>query len=351
MKSKSDTGVLMFFNPFYIFTRGVAIDLGTVNTLIATKGHGITLREPSAVAVSADEAREVIACGEEALRMAGRTPGGVNIVWPLRDGVIADYRLTAEMLKRFLEKALGKRSGALGLRLAMCLPLCVTDVERRALEEAAKAVGARDVLLLDEPIAAALGAGMPVFEPVGSMVADIGGGTTDIAVLSLGGVAASISIRTGGRHIDAAISEYVAKQYALALGERTAEEVKLTLAMALPGGLERMQVRGRSLENGLPARAVLNAGEISHAVAPVVRRLVDGVKRVLADTPPELAADLMDTGMTLTGGGALLPGLDKLLTHETGLPVHVAESPLDCVALGALQLISGRDAIANAEYA
>ncbi|HWQ58423.1 MAG TPA: rod shape-determining protein [Clostridia bacterium] len=341
----------MSFNPFYFLSRAVAIDLGTVNTLIALKGRGIVLREPSAVAVTADEYREVIACGEEALRMAGRTPGGVNIVWPLRDGVIADYGLTAEMLKRFLEKAIGRRNGALGTKLAMCLPLCVTDVERRALEEAAKAVGARDVLLIDEPVAAAIGAGLPVFEPVGSMVADIGGGTTDIAVISLGGIASSLSLRTGGRHIDAAISDYVAKQYNLSLGERTAEEVKLTLAMALPGGMERMQVRGRSLENGLPARVVLNSGEISHAIAPVVRRLTDAVKRVLSETPPELAADLMDSGLILTGGGALLPGLDRLLAHETGLAVRAAEAPLDCVALGALRLLGGRESLDGAEYA
>jgi rod shape-determining protein MreB len=341
----------MIFNPFYMFSRSVAIDLGTVNTLIAIKGRGIMLREPSAVAVTADEYRTVIACGEEALRMAGRTPGGVNIVWPLRDGVIADYNLTAEMLKRFLEKTFGRRNGALGARLAMCLPLCVTDVERRALEEAAKAVGARDVLLIDEPVAAAVGAGLPVFEPIGSMVMDIGGGTTDIAVLSLGGIACSLSLRTGGRHIDAAIAEYVAKQYNLALGERSAEEVKLTLAMALPGGMERMQVRGRSLENGLPTRTVLNSGEISHAAAPVIRKLTEAVKRVLSETPPELAADLMDNGLTQTGGGALLLGLDRLLAHETGLPVQRAKDPLDCVALGALALIGNRDAGDAAEYA
>ncbi|HOG00094.1 MAG TPA: rod shape-determining protein [Clostridia bacterium] len=341
----------MSFNPFEFLSRAVAIDLGTVNTLIAIKGRGIVLREPSAVAVTADEAREVIACGEEALRMAGRTPGGVNIVWPLRDGVIADYTLTAEMLRRFLELAVGRRNGALGKKLAMCLPLCVTDVERRALEEAARAVGARDVMLIDEPLAAAVGAGLPAFEPVGSMVADIGGGTTDIAVISLGGIASSFSLRTGGRHIDAAIADYVARQYNLSLGERTAEEVKLTLAMALPGGMERMQVRGRSLENGLPARVVINSGEISHAISPVIRKLTDAVKRVLSETPPELAADLIDTGVTLTGGGALLPGFDRLLAHETGISVRAAESPLECVALGALRLLGDRDALEGAQLA
>ncbi len=341
----------MRLDPFFLFSRAAAIDLGTVNTLIALRGRGIVLCEPSAVAVTADERREVIACGEEALRMAGRTPGGVAIVWPLRDGVIADYRLSAEMLKRFLEKALGRRNGALGARLAMCLPLCVTEVERRALEEAARNVGAREVLLLDEPMAAALGADLPVFEPMGSLVVDIGGGTTDIAVLSLGGVAASLSLRTGGRHIDAAIAEYVAAQYELALGERTAEEVKLTLASALPGGMTRMQVRGRSLKTGLPAHVVLNAGEISHAVAPVVRKLVESVKRVLADTPPELAADLMETGLTLTGGGGRLPGLDRLLALETGLAARVAEDPIECVARGALMLLDNRESKLGAELA
>ncbi len=341
----------MSFNPFAFLSRAVAIDLGTVNTLIAIQGHGIVLREPSAVAVTADEAREVIACGEDALRMVGRTPGGVNIVWPLRDGVIADYTLTAEMLRRFLEMAVGRRNGALGKKLAMCLPLCITDVERRALEEAARAVGARDVLLIDEPLAAAVGAGLPAFEPIGSMVADIGGGTTDIAVISLGGIASSLSLRTGGRHIDAAIADYVAKQYNLSLGDCTAEEVKLTLAMALPGGMERMQVRGRSIESGLPTRVVINSGEISHAISPVIRKLTEAVKRVLAETPPELAADLMDTGLTLTGGGALLPGLDRLLAHETGIAVRAAQAPLECVALGALRLMGDRDALEGAQFA
>ncbi len=341
----------MSFNPFAFLSRAVAIDLGTVNTLIAIQGHGIVLREPSAVAVTADEAREVIACGEDALRMVGRTPGGVNIVWPLRDGVIADYTLTAEMLRRFLEMAVGRRNGALGKKLAMCLPLCITDVERRALEEAARAVGARDVLLIDEPLAAAVGAGLPAFEPIGSMVADIGGGTTDIAVISLGGIASSLSLRTGGRHIDAAIADYVAKQYNLSLGDCTAEEVKLTLAIALPGGMERMQVRGRSIESGLPTRVVINSGEISHAISPVIRKLTEAVKRVLAETPPELAADLMDTGLTLTGGGALLPGLDRLLAHETGIAVRAAQAPLECVALGALRLMGERDALEGAQFA
>ena len=341
----------MRLNPFYMLARAVAIDLGTVNTLVALRGRGVVLNEPSAVAITADERREVVACGAEAIRMAGRTPGGVTIVWPLRDGVIADYRLSAELLRRLLERAFGRRNGALGTRLAMCLPLCVTDVERRALEEAARAVGAREVLLLDEPMAAALGAGLAVFEPLGSMVVDIGGGTTDIAVVSLGGIASSLSLRTGGRHIDAAIAEYVARQYNISIGERTAEEVKLTLASALPGGMERMEVRGRSLETGLPARVVINAGEVCHAVAPVIRKLVEGVKRVLAETPPELAADLMDSGIMLTGGGALLPGLDRLLRNETGLTAHVAQDPLMCVAEGALSLVDNREAMTRAQFA
>lgn len=330
--------------------RNIAIDFGTVNTLIAIKGRGIVLREPSAVAIASDGQREPLAFGGEAMRMLGRTPGGINVVYPMRDGVVADYELSAEMLKYFIQMALGHKVGALGVRLVLCLPLCVTEVERRALAEAARGAGARDVLMLDEPLAAAVGAELPVFEPVGSMVADIGGGTTDVAVLALGGIAASASVRTGGTHLDAAIREHVQKAHGVMIGERMAEEIKITIGNAMPGGTQRMQVRGRKLDTGLPTSLILNAGEIAHAIAPAVSRIIAAIKDALSVTPPELAGDLYSSGITLTGGGAQLQGLDKLVAQETGMPVYVEESPLDCVALGALRMLDRQEAFTEVAH-
>ena len=340
----------MCLNLSGLLMRNIAIDFGTVNTLIAIKGRGIVLREPSAVAVSADERREPLAFGREAMQMLGRTPGGINVVYPMRDGVVADYALSAEMLKYFIQAALGHKVGALGVRLVLCLPLCVTEVERRALADAARGAGARDVLMLDEPLAAAVGADLPVFEPIGSMVVDIGGGTTDVAVLALGGIAASASVRTGGTHLDAAIREHVQKAHGVMVGERTAEEIKIALGNELPGGTERMQVRGRKLDTGLPTSLILNAGEVAHAIAPAVQRIVAAVKDALSETPPELAGDLYCGGITLTGGGAELRGLDRLISQETGMPVRVEESPLDCVALGALRMLDRQEAFAEAAH-
>ena len=330
--------------------RNIAIDFGTVNTLIAIKGRGIVLREPSAVAIASDGQREPLAFGGEGMQMLGRTPGGINVVYPMRDGVVADYELSAEMLKYFIQMALGHKVGALGVRLVLCLPLCVTEVERRALAEAARGAGARDVLMLDEPLAAAVGAELPVFEPVGSMVADIGGGTTDVAVLALGGIAASSSVRTGGTHLDAAIREHVQKAHGVMIGERMAEEIKITIGNAMPGGTQRMQVRGRKLDTGLPTSLILNAGEIAHAIAPAVSRIIAAIKDALSATPPELAGDLYSSGITLTGGGAQLQGLDKLVAQETGMPVYVEESPLDCVALGALRMLDRQEAFTEVAH-
>lgn len=341
----------MLFSSDGFMLRAAAVDLGTVNTLIAVKGQGIILREPSAVAIRTQDEREIVAVGRDALEISGKTPGGVSVVWPLREGVIADGALAAEMLRRFMAKALRRKNGVLGRRLAMCMPLGVTKIERAALEEAAKAAGAREVLMIDEPVAAAFGANLPAGEPRGTLVADIGGGTTDIAVLSLGGIVESVSLRLGGRHIDEAIREYVARQYGLLIGDRTAEDIKLAMASALPGGMERMQALGRSVKTGLPASCIVNSGEISHAVSPAVRRIVDGIRNVLAVTPPELAADIMTYGITLTGGGASLPGLAKLVEHETGVATQAAEAPLDCVALGALALLEAPEAFENARFA
>ncbi len=328
--------------------RTVAVDLGTVNTLIAVKGRGIVLREPSAAAVAAGNPQEPLAFGREALQLVGRTPGGIHVVYPLKDGVVADYAIAAAMLRYYIEQAVGRKVNAMGIRLVLCLPLCVTEVERRALAEAAKEAGAREVLLLDEPLAAAVGAGLPVFEPAGSMVVDIGGGTTNAAVIAFGGIAASASIRTGGTHIDGAIREHVQKAHGLLIGERTAEDAKIRLGSALPGGAEQMEVKGRRLESGLPDSVNLTAAEIAHAMAPEIRKIMEAVKEALAQTPPELAGDLYTNGIMLTGGGAKICGLDKLLSHETGMPVSVGADPLDCTVLGAFSMLEREESFVSA---
>lgn len=335
----------MFFSAGALFGRAAAIDLGTVNTVVAIEGRGIVLNEPTAAAVYTEAQRErgIISSGADAERLYGRTPGGVNIIYPMKDGVIADISAVGDMLGDFFVKAFGRRRGAAGARLTICLPLCATELEHRALTDAVKACGAREATIIPEPLAAAAGAGMDIFAPVGSMVVDIGGGTTDTAVISYGGIAANDSIKTGGRHIDGAIADYIAAQYGVRIGEKTAEEIKLSLGAALIGGMERRQFKGRSLKTGLPECVALTGGEVSHAIAPTVRKIVDSVRRTLSETPPELAADLIDTGIVLTGGGAKLKGLDKLISHETGLKVSIAEDPMYCVALGALKLGSGED--------
>ena len=333
----------MFFSIGALFGHAAAIDLGTVNTVVAIEGRGIVLSEPTAAAVytEAQRGRGIISSGTDAERLYGRTPGGVNIIYPMKDGVIADISAVGDMLNDFFIKAFGRRRGAAGARLTICLPLCATELERRALTDAVRACGAREAVIVSEPLAAAAGAGIDVFAPVGSMVADIGGGTTDTAVISYGGIAASDSIKIGGRHIDRAITDYVAAQYGVMIGEKTAEEIKLSLGAALIGGTERKSFKGRSIKTGLPESVMLNGGEVSHAIAPTVRKIVDSVRRTLAETPPELAADIADTGIMLTGGGAKLKGLDKLISHETGLRVSVAEDAVYCVAIGALKLCSG----------
>lgn len=334
----------MFFSAGALFGRAAAIDLGTVNTVVAIEGRGIVLNEPTAAAVYTEAQRErgIISSGADAERLYGRTPGGVNIIYPMKDGVIADISAVGDMLGDFFIKAFGRRRGAAGARLTICLPLCATELEQRALTDAVKAA-VRGSNNNPGTLAAAAGAGMDIFAPVGSMVVDIGGGTTDTAVISYGGIAANESIKTGGRHIDGAIADYIAAQYGVRIGEKTAEEIKLSLGAALIGGMERRQFKGRSLKTGLPECVALTGGEVSHAIAPTVRRIVDSVRRTLSETPPELAADLIDTGIVLTGGGAKLKGLDKLISHETGLKVSIAEDPMYCVALGALKLGSGED--------
>ena len=326
----------------------VGIDLGTASILVYVRGKGIVLREPSVVAVEKITGR-ILAIGEEARRMLGRTPGTIAAVRPLRDGVISNYDITERLLHYFLKKVVGTRV-FFKPRVVVCVPSGVTEVEKRSVIDATEEAGARHTYLIEEPIAAAIGAGIDIAEPRGNMVVDIGGGTTDVALISLGGAVLSDSIKIAGDKFDDAIVRYMRKKHNLLIGERTAEEIKIALGNALPGGTERMQVRGRKLDTGLPTSLILNAGEVAHAIAPAVQRIVAAVKDALSETPPELAGDLYCGGITLTGGGAELRGLDRLISQETGMPVRVEESPLDCVALGALRMLDRQEAFAEAVH-
>lgn len=323
-------------------TRDVGIDLGTVNTLVWGRGRGVLLREPSVVAV--DEATgRVVAVGEEAFRMIGRTPGGVTARRPLREGVVADYALTEAMLRHFLQRA-GAGRGLLRPRVMLSVPSDITTVERRAVVEAALQAGARQVLLIEEPVAAALGAGLDVTEPAATMVVDVGGGTTDVALLSMGGVVMSRSVRVGGNRMDEAVARFVRQQFNLVIGERAAEELKIRLGTAVP---ERRDdgctVRGRDAATGLPRTVYLTAAQIHAALREPLAEIVAAVRWVLERTPPDLAADLLDRGIVLTGGGSLLRDLDLLLARETGLPVRLADDPLASVVLGTAQCLEHLD--------
>jgi len=318
---------------FNAFTKDMGIDLGTANTLVYLSGKGIIVREPSVVAIQTNT-KEVLAVGEEAKRMIGRTPGHIVAIRPLSDGVIADFDVTQSMLKYFINKA-AKRRSFFQPRVVVCVPSGVTEVEKRAVEEAAIQAGARDAYLIEEPMAAAIGAGLPVQEPTGSMVVDIGGGTTEVAIISLGGIVTSRSIRIAGNELDEAIVYYIKKEYSLMIGERTAEEVKIQIGSAdLKNKEEKMLIRGRDLISGLPKTIEISSIEIHDAMKEQIASIIDAIKFTLEKTPPELASDIMEQGIMLTGGGALLEGLDRLVKKETGMPVHIAEDPLDCVALG-----------------
>lgn len=311
----------------------VGIDLGTANILVYVKGRGIVLREPSVVAVDKDT-DSVLAIGEEAREMIGRTPGNIVAIRPLRDGVIADYDMTEAMIRYFLEKVVG-RSFIFRPRVMICIPTGVTVVEKRAVQEAAEQAGAKKTELIEEPIAAALGAGIDIAEPVGSMVVDIGGGTSDIAVISLGGIVVSESLRVAGDKFDSDIEAYIKRQYNLMIGERTAENIKVTVGAAFAGSRHQtMNVRGRDILSGLPKNIEVETDEIAGALKDSVDNIVLCVKRVLENTPPELAADVMDHGIVLTGGGAMLHGLAELIRRETNIPTSLADDPLSCVALG-----------------
>lgn len=315
------------------FSRDIGIDLGTANTLVYMRGKGIVMREPSVVAVDLKK-DEVMAVGIEAKEMIGRTPGSISAIRPLKDGVIADFDVTAAMLRHFIKVAL-KSTWAHRPRIIVCIPSGVTEVERRAVEDAARQAGAKDVELIAEPMAAAIGAGLQVEEAAGSMVVDIGGGTSEIAVISLGDIVTFCSVRTAGDDFDDAIVSYIKKKYNLLIGERTAEDIKIGIGSAFPYENEgEMEVKGRNLVDGLPKNIVITAEEVREALADPVTVIVDAIRSTLERTPPELSADIITNGIMLTGGGALLRGLDQLVARETGMPVHVAENPLDCVVTG-----------------
>lgn len=316
-----------------MFNKDIGIDLGTANTLVFMKGKGIIMREPSVVAVDTktDTVRYV---GHEAKGVIGRTPGSIVAVRPLKDGVIADFDITTSMLRIFIKKVCGS-SSIFRPRIIICIPSGVTEVERRAVREAAMNAGAKQVMIVEEPMAAAIGAGLPVEEATGSMVVDIGGGTSEVAVISLGGIVASKSVRVGGDKFDAAIIAYIKRKYNLLIGERTSELIKIELGSAYKMDEEAsMNIKGRNLVDGLPQNIVIRSEEIREALEEPVQAIVDAIKETLERTPPELAADIIDHGITLTGGGAMLRGLDKLINSETGIDVHAAENPLDCVASG-----------------
>lgn len=318
---------------FSAFTKDMGIDLGTANTLVYIKGKDIVIREPSVVAIQTNT-KQVLAVGEEAKKMIGRTPGNIVAIRPLKDGVIADFDITQSMLKYFIKRSMQRRS-LFQPRVVVCVPSGVTEVEKRAVEEAAIHAGARDAYLIEEPMAAAIGAGLPVHEPTGSLIVDIGGGTTEVAVISLGGIVTSKSIRIGGDELDESIVNYIKKEYSLMIGERTAEDIKITIGSANVNNKEtKMNIRGRDLISGLPKTIEITSKEIYEAMKEQIYNILEAIKSTLEKTPPELAADIMEQGIMLTGGGALLDGLDRLIKNETGMPVHVAENPLDCVAIG-----------------
>jgi rod shape-determining protein MreB and related proteins len=317
-----------------IGTRDLGIDLGTANTLVYVKGKGIVVREPSVVAFQTDT-KSIVAVGNDAKNMIGRTPGNVVALRPMRDGVIADYETTATMIKYYMKQAQNKGVFAGKPYVMVCVPSGITAVEERAVIDATKQAGARDAFTIEEPFAAAIGADLPVWEPTGSMVVDIGGGTTEVAIISLGGIVTSQSIRIAGDEMDEAIIIYIRKNYNLMIGERTSENVKMEIGSAgISDGIDNMEIRGRDLLTGLPKTIEITADEIANALRDTVSSIVDSVKNTLEKTPPELAADIMDRGIVLTGGGALLRNLDKVISEETKMPVLIAENPLDCVAIG-----------------
>ena len=322
----------------FMFKKDIGIDLGTANTLVYLKGKGIIIREPSVVAVDTktDAVRYV---GQEAKNIIGRTPGSIRAVRPLKDGVIADFDMTTAMLQEFIRKAIGG-SPLVKARVIICIPSGVTAVERRAVKEAAEGAGAKRVSIVEEPMAAAIGAGLPVEEPTGSMIVDIGGGTSEVAVISLCGIVTSRSVRVAGDEFDLSIINFIKRKYNLLIGERTAEKIKIEIGSAYPVGEDaEMEIKGRNLLTGLPENITISAAEIREALSEPLSHIVEAIKVTLERTPPELSADTIDSGIMLAGGGAYLRGLDKLINEETGIPVYIAERPLDCVVDGTGKLL------------
>jgi len=327
------------------FSNDLAIDLGTANTLVYVKGKGIVLNEPSVVAVKKDgrDNKKILTVGKEAKRMLGRTPGNITAVRPLKDGVIADFEIAEAMLRYFIRKV-HNRASLVRPRIVICVPSGITQVERRAVRESAESAGAREVYLIEEPIAAAIGAGLPVTEPKSNMIVDIGGGTTEVAVISLAGMVYSKSIRVGGDKMDDAIVNYLKRTYNLLIGQSTAEAIKIAIGNAYPSDeVETIEVKGRDLITGIPKILTIDSDEIRKAISDQIRAIVDTVKTALEQTPPELAADIVDTGIMLTGGGALLKNIDVLLREETKLPVHIAEDPLTAVVRGTGKVLEDID--------
>jgi len=320
---------------FGLGNKDVGIDLGTANTLVFVKGKGIVLREPSVVAKNT-KTGDIVAVGNDAKNMIGRTPGSIVAIRPMKDGVIADFDITTAMIQYYLKQAL-KNSGSNWKKpnVMVCVPYGITSVEERAVIDAARQAGAKEAFTIEEPFAAAIGADLPVWDPTGSMVVDIGGGTTEVAVISLGGIVTSESVRIAGDAMDQAIISYIRKQYNLTIGERTAEQIKMQIGTARVDDVdETMEIRGRDLVTGLPKTIEISASEISESLKESIAAIIDGVKKTLEKTPPELSADVMERGIVLTGGGALLRNLDKVISDETKMPVFIAENPLDCVAIG-----------------
>jgi rod shape-determining protein MreB len=336
------------FNAIWgMFSNDLAIDLGTANTLVYLKGKGVVVSEPSVVAVQKDAMgqRKVLAVGMEAKKMLGRTPGSIVAIRPMKDGVIADFDITEEMLRYFIQKVHNRKT-LVRPRIVICVPSGITQVEKRAVKESAESAGAREVYLIEEPMAAAIGAGLPITEASGNMIVDIGGGTTEVAVISLAGIVYAKSVRVGGDKLDEALVQYLKRKYNLLIGERTAEQIKIEIGSAYPDTEEdvrKMEVKGRDLVSGIPKTLEINSIEIQEALAETVNAIVEAVRIALERTPPELAADIVDKGIVLAGGGALLRNLDALLRDQTGLPVVIAEDPLSCVVLGSGKVLDELD--------
>ena len=318
--------------------KDLGIDLGTANTLVYVKGKGIVLREPSVIAVNKDT-KEVLAVGDEAKLMLGRTPGNIIAIRPMKDGVIADYTYTQHMLKYFIQKACGNKS-FIKPKIIVCIPSCITEVEKRAIEDSVMNAGAKEAYLIEEPMAASMGAGLAVEEPIGTMVVDIGGGTSEVAVISLGGIVTSVSLKVAGDYFDNAIMQYIKRTQNIMIGDRTAEQIKIQIGSAYPLPEEKaIEINGRHLLTGLPKKIVVTSEQIRDALSDSVMMIVDCIKNTLEKTPPELAADIMERGIMITGGGAMLHGIDTLITEETGIKTHIAENPLDCVTLGTAHVL------------